>query len=118
MQKADDTLADPAEELRKHSLSRKYHLSIRGVSFLINEDDLERLQSGFLFALLDPETLFAQPEDRVFSVNADPECFSAFLHQARYGVLPRVDDSDLMVRGSNIELFLLLNHVVLHIVPH
>jgi hypothetical protein len=100
MQKADDSLVESAAEGLQSLSLREYRLSIRGVHFLITEGDIERLQSGFLTTLLDPESRFAQPEDCLYSVDADPECFSAFLHQARYGVLlPNMDSSKLLVGG-------------------
>ena len=40
---------------------------------------MESLESEFLDKLLDPESSFLKPIDGIYTVDADDECFSAFL---------------------------------------
>ena len=60
-------------------------LNVRGTLFILNPDDVSNFQSEFLSKLVDPDSNFFRPDDRVFVVDADPEYFSLFLHLARCG---------------------------------
>jgi hypothetical protein len=63
-------------------------IRVGGTMFLLERATIDLFQSEFLDKLLDPETHFRKPEDSVYNVQADEECFSVFLHMIRYGSLP------------------------------
>lgn len=63
-------------------------LCIDGVPFAVDEGCIRKLGSEFLARLTNRESPFAPPEDGVYKVQADPECFSAICHLARFGALP------------------------------
>lgn len=71
-----------------------YQLQVGGKRFALDTDDVEKLGSSFLKALVDPESKFAQPEDGIFTIEADDACFSAFLYLSRYGHLPKLSMGD------------------------
>jgi hypothetical protein len=63
-------------------------IRVNGTKFFLERATIDLLQSEFLDKMIDPETNFKKPEDGVYSVEANEECFSAFLHMIRYGSLP------------------------------
>ena len=64
------------------------HLIVGGTPFLLDPDAVAKFNSSFLSTLLDPQSEFQKPQDGIFTVDADSECFSAFLHMVRYGSIP------------------------------
>ena len=69
------------------NMNNLFSLSVRILPFLIDESDVLLLKSSFLSAMLDKESQFAKPEDGVYTIDADPECFMAFLYFNRYLVV-------------------------------
>eukprot|EP00978_Attheya_sp_CCMP212_P014386 scaffold36555_cov51-Attheya_sp.AAC.3 len=63
-------------------------IRVGGTLFSLDERTIELFQSDFLNTLIDPESTFQKPEDGVYKVDANGECFSVFLHMVRYGSLP------------------------------
>mmetsp|Transcript_42257 Transcript_42257/g.82941 ORF Transcript_42257/g.82941 Transcript_42257/m.82941 type:complete len:246 (-) Transcript_42257:23-760(-) len=64
------------------------HILVGGVPFVLDFETVSAFGSEFLTALVDPDSHFKKPEDGVYRVDADAECFSAFLHCIRFGDIP------------------------------
>jgi hypothetical protein len=70
------------------------HLQVGGVRFVLDPKTIVSFSSTFLTALVDPDSEFKKPDDGIYQVDANAECFSAFLHHARYGDLPYTDSAE------------------------
>jgi BTB/POZ domain len=64
------------------------HLTVGGKVFVLDNEDVMAFDSDFLTKLVSEDSPFRRPEDGMFVVDASAEWFSAFLHLARYDVLP------------------------------
>jgi hypothetical protein len=95
------------------------HLEVGGNTFMLTKDDVSLLQSAFLSSLVDPESSFKKPCDGIYKVDADAECFSAFLHLTRVGALlmPTTSSATLMETADEMEYYLLLQADFWGIVP-
>lgn len=63
------------------------NLKIGGKYFLLTSHSIKAMDSDFLNRLLDPESGFKKPDDNVYEIDADAECFSSFFHHSQYGDL-------------------------------
>jgi hypothetical protein len=63
-------------------------IRVGGTQFSLDQTTIALFQSNFLNTLLNPESAFKKPDDGVYNVDANEECFSVFLHMVRYGSLP------------------------------
>lgn len=61
-----------------NSNSTVYQLQVGGKRFALDSDDVEKLGSSFLTTLIDPESKFSQPEDGIYTIEADEACFFRF----------------------------------------
>jgi hypothetical protein len=69
-----------------------HRLQLGNQHFALTDEDVEKLNSPFLSALLDASTPFSKPDDGIYQIDADAQCFAAFLVLAQYGTWTRVDD--------------------------
>ncbi len=70
-------------------MSSEYtHVIVGGTSFLLDADTIEKLDSSFLSTVISSQSEYHLPGTGTYTVDADPECFSAFIHFARFGSIP------------------------------
>lgn len=81
---------------------KTFVVEVGGRRFFLDPESIKSLKSDFLAALLDPQSEFKKPQNGVYKVDADAECFAAFLHFARFGNLPcRTSKEDLMIEQAD-----------------
>lgn len=60
-------------------------LRVGGQLFALDQAAVASLGSSFLTKLVADDSPFQPPQDGVYLVDADPECFSLLLHVAKFG---------------------------------
>ena len=79
-------------------MSRYIHFIVGSTYFPLYPDAVTKFNSSFLSTLLHPQSEFWKQQDGIFTtVDADPECFSAFLHWCDMTPFP----NHLMIRGRD-----------------
>mmetsp|Transcript_13759 Transcript_13759/g.17360 ORF Transcript_13759/g.17360 Transcript_13759/m.17360 type:complete len:257 (+) Transcript_13759:83-853(+) len=75
--------------MEQKQISSEYtHVVVGGTSFLLDAEVIEKLGSNFLSSVIYAQSEYHLPGTGTYTIDADPECFSAFIHFTRYGSIP------------------------------
>lgn len=75
-------------------------INVGGTVFETTRSTIDKLGSGYFNRLFDTCSGFKQPEDSVYFIDRDPECFRVILNIARYG------DMHLFSTHPNLEMLI------------
>jgi hypothetical protein len=79
-----------------------HRLQLGNQHFALTDDDVEKLDSPFLSALLNASTPFSKPDDGIYQIDADAQCFASFLVLAQYGRWMMIhDDRDFCLQQAD-----------------
>jgi hypothetical protein len=69
-----------------------HRLQLGKQHFALTDEDVKKFDSPFLSALLNASTPFSKPDDGIYQIDADAQCFASVLALAQYGTWTRIDD--------------------------